>query len=94
MVAIQCLKRCPEEIPDEFWPPDKPKRKSKASQSDANVPKSATEVAEDNTTVITQVADDNLEEDPEEPSPNCNRGKYYGRLCGHPRTADDQEEDL
>ena len=26
LVALQRLRRCPDEIPDEFWPPDKPRR--------------------------------------------------------------------
>ena len=31
-VALQRLRRCPDEIPDEFWPPDK-SRKRKARRS-------------------------------------------------------------
>ena len=51
LVALQCLRRCPDEIADDFWPPDSRTKKVKLKPpSGGNTSVVADSIEEDNAT--------------------------------------------
>ena len=91
LVALQRLRRCPDEIADEFQPPD-----SRAKKQNLK-PSSKGKVVD-----MTESVDDTVPEEPTTPlAPGVdeatgppNKGKYTGVLRHHPRTADAKPGDV
>ena len=93
LVALQRLRRCPDEVADEFWPPDRRPKKQ--------VPKSPSGMK---AAAVTEL-DETLAEQQVPPPPPVllsiddvakpvDKGKYTGVLRRHPRTADAKPGDV
>lgn len=84
-VSLQRLRRCPDEIPDEFWPPDKSRKRKKA-------PKNLKQRSEESASEPQVPLTDLFELEVEESSPSVGPtkatlpDKWTNRLRGQPRT--------
>ena len=88
LVALDRLRRCPKEITEEFWPPDKPKaRNSRKKKSDKHLttPSQDLQSGSDRTKVTSG-------SNPVKPSQRP-ANQWAGRLR-HPRTADAESGDV
>ena len=96
LVAFQHLRRCPDEVGDEFWPPDNltKNRKSK-STSGRNAADVNESVEEDDMAAskLPTIPPAPVLTEPETTDPP-NKGKYTGVLRRHPRTADAKPKDM
>lgn len=96
LVALQRLRRCPDEVGDEFWPPDNrtKKRKSRPTSErnavDVNESVEEDDMAASKLPTIPTVP---VLSEPEATEPP-NKGKYTGVLRRHPRTADTKPGDM
>ena len=93
LVALQRLRRCPDEVADEFWPPDgRPKKQMSKSPSGMK----AAAVTE----LYKMVAEQQVLPPPpvlpsvDDVAQPADKGKYTGVLRRHPRTADAKPEDV
>ena len=98
LVAFQRLRRCPDEVGDEFWPPDSLTKKKKKSKPSSGEPiLTSTEPSEQDTSVNANVPSTPFQ--PTAPTASVttqlpNKGKYTGVLRRHPRTADAEPGDM
>ena len=102
LVALQRLRRCPDEVPDECWPPDKARKKNTKKQRAAavecsgeveggvHVPDSP-EGSPPSTSLSGEDAQPAVTVPARSPP---NKGKYTGVLRGHPRTDDAEPGDV
>ena len=99
LVALQQLRRCPDEVADEFWPPDSRTKRGKSKPTSGGKAADVTvsvNVEEDNATVSESptTPPSPVPPGPDEASEPPNKGKYTGVLRCHPRTADAKPGDM
>ena len=94
LVALQRLRKCPDEVADEFWPPDSRTKKGKSKVTSGRNTTDVTKSIEEDKAVESELP--TIPPVPVPPAVNDppNKGKYTGVLRRHPRTADAQPGDM
>ena len=103
LVALQRLRRCPEEVPDEYWPPDKPRKgrprnREKQRDDQANEPSEKEPAGASQAPTVEDTPLPILDATHSAGSvvapPVPPKGKYTGVLRSHPRAADAKPGDV
>ena len=93
------MRRCPDEVPDEFWPPDKPRKRGPKRKGIDQTLGGESEDATSEEPPVVDVPRPLIQHRGEsalsaQTQPIPNKGKYTGVLHGHPRTADAKPGDM
>ena len=96
LVALQRLRRCSDEIPDEFWPPAKSKKStgSNVTRKERVTTQDQPPLPSAEHAVIPESPKEDLSSTTEVSRKPPNKGKYTGFLRCHPRTADADPADM
>ncbi len=89
LVALECLRRCPKEVADEFWPSGTPRKRGRPRRTrveeDNEEPEVSSSPSESDGGEISEEVE---VPEPREPSPPPApaKGKYTGRLRSHQKS--------